>query len=79
MNIGSPFDLEEWAMRTVREAPISEVEFCENLPRIGRLGVTYGFETLRELFVNMTSAGLPFDYVLMLLERGGVPLGMLVE
>ena len=78
-SVGLSFDLEEWARRTIAEALISEIEFCENLPRIGRLGVTYGFESLGELFINMTTAGLAFAQVLILLERGDVPLAMRVE
>ena len=78
-SIDFPFDLEGWALRTVEEDPISELEFCENLPRIGQLGMDYGFEDLREVLVNMTSAGIPFSRVLMLLERGAVPLNMRVE
>ena len=74
--IDLPVNLEGWARRTVAEAPISEVEFGENLPRIGRVGRNYGFESLRELFVQMTSAGLAFAEVLKLLERGDVPLVM---
>ena len=73
------FDVEGGARRTVEEARISELEFCENLPRIGRLGMDYGFDSLREVLVNMTSAGIPFSRVLLLLERGDVPRNMLVE
>ena len=75
-NIAQPINLEAWARRTIEEGLISEWEFRENLWRIGRLARVYGFESLRELFVNMTSAGVSFGRVLMLLERGDVPLGM---
>ena len=78
-SIDIPYDLEGWALRTVEEAPISELEFCENLPRIGQLGMVYGFEDLREVFVHMTSAGIPFSRVLLLLERGDVLPNMRVE
>lgn len=60
-------NLEVWARRTIEECAISEREFGENLSRIGLLGRTYGFETLRHLFVNMISAGMPFAQVLDLL------------
>ena len=67
---------ETWARRTIEEAPISESEFSENLPRIGGLARTYGLDPLREIIVTMTSAGVPFLRVLVLLERGDVPPNM---
>ena len=70
-------NLEAWAEQTISEGVISEWEFRENLPRIERLGRTYGLTRLRELFVNMTTAGVPFSQVLTLLERGDVPLEMM--
>ena len=72
-------DLEDWARRTIEEAPISAWEFSENLPRIGWLARVYGLEPLREIIVTMTSAGLAFSHVLMLLERGDVPPPMQVD
>ena len=69
-----PINLEEWARRTVAEAPISEWEFGENLLRIGDLGRTYGFEPLRELIVHMTCKGFTFAQTLIMLERGDLLL-----
>ena len=69
-------DLEAWARQVITEGCISEREFGENLPRIGRLAATYGLQPLREAFVKMTTAGVPFDRVLTVLERGDVPLEM---
>ena len=71
-SVDFPVDLEEWARRTVSEAPISERVFAANLPRIGALGREYGFETLREVLVTLTAAGFPFGHVLTALEPGGV-------
>ena len=69
-------NFEAWVQQIVREGVISEGEFRENLPRIGRLSRTYGSGQLQKLFVNMTTSGISFMRTLTLLERGDVPLEM---
>lgn len=66
--MSEPINLEGWALRTIRDGVIDEWEFAESLPRISQLAMTYGFEPLGEVLVDLTTAGIPFTRALALLE-----------